>query len=212
MSNGLSSSPPAKSTVPPQTVPITEEHPLHPQSVYAASKVACDQLGLSWSRQIGGPKIVLLRPFNTYGPRQSARAAIPTIIGQALAGNEIRLGAVETTRDFLYVEDTAAAMIAAGGKAEGLDGETVHVGTGVETSIAKVVDIVGAILGKELNIVSEEQRQRGAKEEVERLVCDPSKANKSLNWKAEVPLKRGIERTIDYFSNLKNRPDSAYRV
>lgn len=181
-----------------QTIPITEEHPLHPQSVYAASKVACDQLGLSWSRQIGGPEIAILRPFNTYGPRQSARAVIPTIIGQALTGNEIRLGAVETTRDFLYVADTAAAMAAAG-RAEGIDGEVVHVGTGVETSIAKIVEIVGEVLGKTLKVTAEKERQRGETEEVQRLLCDPAKAEKRLEWKATVSLKVGIEKAVEYY-------------
>jgi dTDP-glucose 4,6-dehydratase len=185
-----------------QTVPITEEHPLHPQSVYAASKVACDQLGLAWSRQIGGPEIVILRPFNTYGPRQSARAVIPTIVGQALAGSEVRLGAVETTRDFLYVTDTASAMLEAG-RAEGIDGEAIHVGTGVETSIAQVVETVGEVLGKTLKVTAEKERQRGEKEEVQRLLCDPAKAEKRLNWKAKVSLKVGVEKAVQYYRDAR---------
>jgi len=178
-----------------QTVPIAEDHPLHPQSVYAASKVACDQLGLAWSRQIGTPEIVILRPFNTYGPRQSLRAVIPTIIGQALAGKTIRLGNASTTRDFVYVEDTARAIQLAGEK-KGLDGEVIHIGTGVETSVCQVVELVGEILGKDLKVKTEKVRTRGKKEEVDRLVADPSKAKNLLDWKAKVPLREGLERMV----------------
>ncbi|MCA9443671.1 MAG: GDP-mannose 4,6-dehydratase [Candidatus Omnitrophica bacterium] len=178
-----------------QTIPITEEHPLHPQSVYAASKVASDQLGLAWSRQIGGPEIVILRPFNTYGPGQSLRAVIPTIIRQALAGDEIHLGATSTTRDFVYVEDTARAILLAG-EAPDLDGEVIHVGTGVETSVSEVVELVGEILNKKLSVISEQERTRGEKEEVERLVADPRRAKELLGWEAKVNLREGLERLV----------------
>jgi dTDP-glucose 4,6-dehydratase len=178
-----------------QTVPITEDHPLHPQSVYAASKVACDQLGLAWSRQIGGPEIVVVRPFNTYGPRQSLRAVIPTIIRQALTGDEIHLGNTATTRDFVYVEDTARAIRLAG-EALDLDGEVIHIGTGVETSVSEVVELVGEILNKKLSVISEQERTRGEKEEVDRLVADPSKAKELLGWEAKVDLREGLERMV----------------
>ncbi len=178
-----------------QTIPITEAHPLHPQSIYAASKVACDQLGLAWSRQIGGPEIVILRPFNTYGPRQSLRAVIPTIIRQALAGDEIHLGATSTTRDFVYVEDTVRAIQLAG-EAPDLDGAVIHIGTGIETSVSEVVELVGEILNKKLTVISEQQRTRGEKEEVERLVADPKRAKELLGWEAKADLRIGLERMV----------------
>jgi dTDP-glucose 4,6-dehydratase len=195
-----------------QTIPITEVHPLHPQSVYAASKVACDQLGLAWSRQIGNPEIVILRPFNTYGPRQSARAVIPTIVCQALEGPQIRLGNTQTTRDFLFVADTAAGIVQAGRATSGVDGETIHIGTGVETSISDVVDLIGQILGRELEVEVETERQRGSSEEVERLVADPSRAEGLLGWRAATPLRKGLEKTCDYFRNHPPRRANRYTV
>ena len=195
-----------------QTIPITEAHPLHPQSVYAASKVACDQLGLAWSRQIGNPEIVILRPFNTYGPRQSARAVIPTIICQALNGNQIRLGNTQTTRDFLFVEDTAAGIVQAGRATSDVDGETIHIGTGVETPVSEVVSLIGQILECELKVEVEAERQRGSREEVERLVADPSRAADLLGWKAATPLRKGLEQTCDYFRDHPPRKAHRYRV
>ena len=194
-----------------QTTPITEDHPLHPQSVYAASKVASDQLGLAWSRQIGGPEIVILRPFNTYGPRQSLRAVIPTIISQALSGNEIHLGNTETTRDFVYVEDTARAIRAAG-ECEGVKGEVIHVGTGVETAISRVVELVGDILKKKLIVRSRVERLRGKNEEVERLVADPQKAKRLLDWEAKVDLREGLERMVDRMSRAGKTGAGSYQV
>lgn len=180
-----------------QTIPITEDHPLHPQSVYAASKVASDQLGLAWSRQIGGPEIVILRPFNTYGPNQSLRAVIPTIIRQALAGDEVHLGNTAATRDFVYVDDTARAIQLAG-EAPGLDGEAVHIGTGVETSISEAVEMVGEILQKKLTVRTDAERLRGDREEVERLLADPTKAKTMLGWRAEIDLREGLRRMVDF--------------
>ena len=195
-----------------QTIPITEAHPLHPQSVYAASKVACDQLGLAWSRQIGNPEIVILRPFNTYGPRQSARAVIPTIICQALNGNQIRLGNTQTTRDFLFVEDTAAGIVQAGRATSDVDGETIHIGTGVETPVSEVVSLIGQILECELKVEVEAERQRGSREEVERLVADPSRAADLLGWKAATPLRKGLEQACNYFRDHPPPKATHYRV
>jgi len=194
-----------------RTVPITEDHLLHPQSVYAASKVACDQLALGWARQIGAPEIVVPRPFNTYGPRQSTRAVIPTILSQARRGDQIHLGNTKTTRDFLYVEDTARFMIAAGesGRAAG---RVVQAGTGVETSIADLVDLLGRLLGKNLQVVTDSERVRGETEEVERLVADPERARNLLGWKAEVSLEEGLRRTIDYFKGKGTESPAGYRV
>ena len=123
-----------------QTVPIDEEHPLHPQSPYAASKVGADQLALSFQRSFGTP-VVIARPFNTYGPRQSARAVIPTIVTQALSRDVIELGATDPTRDFLFVEDTVQGLIRCA-EADGVEGEVINLGTGVEVSIGELAQRV----------------------------------------------------------------------
>ena len=130
----------ARSTAPRRPCPIDEEHPLHPQSPYAATKVGADQLALSFQRSFGTP-VVVARPFNTFGPRQSARAVIPTIISQALARDVIELGATEPTRDFLYVEDTARGLMRCA-EADGIEGEVINLGTGIEISIGDVVERV----------------------------------------------------------------------
>lgn len=174
----------------PGTVPITEAHPLGAQSPYAASKVAADQMALAYHRSFGLP-VVVLRPFNTYGPRQSARAVIPTLLGQVLSGRSVRLGATSPTRDFLYVSDTVEAFVRAA-FARGIEGEVIQVGTGVETSIGELAE---RVLGGRGRIVRDRARVRPAASEVERLVCDWSKARRLMGWAPRVPLAEGLKRT-----------------
>jgi NAD dependent epimerase/dehydratase len=177
-----------------QQVPIAETHPLHPQSPYAASKVAADQLVLSYFRSFSLP-VVVARPFNTFGPRQSARAVIPTIITQALTRDRIELGAMQTTRDFLYVGDTAAGLIRCA-SAAGIEGTELNLGTGEERSIADVVAAVSAILGRELDVVEVQERLRPGMSEVERLVADAGRARAHLGWSAQTPFVQGLEWTV----------------
>jgi dTDP-glucose 4,6-dehydratase len=179
-----------------QQIPIAETHPLHPQSPYAASKVAADQLALSYFRSYSLP-VVIVRPFNTFGPRQSARAVIPTIITQALAREHVELGALDTTRDFSFVTDTARGIIHCG-SAAGVEGEELNVGSGEERSIADVVSEVGAILGRELTVVESQARLRPPASEVERLVADCTKITARTGWRPRVSFAEGLERTIDW--------------
>lgn len=182
----------------PATVPIRETHPLQAQSPYAATKTGADQLVLSYAASFRLPATIL-RPFNTFGPRQSARAVIPTIIAQALAGEEIRLGTTSTSRDFLYVEDTAAGFLAAG-EAAGLEGAVLNLGTGHEVTIAEIAEIVCRLLGREATLSFDPQRTRPEGSEVERLVADASDAQRLMGWRPTVELDEGLQRTIDWFS------------
>jgi NAD dependent epimerase/dehydratase len=181
-----------------QRVPIDEDHPLHPQSPYAATKVGADQIALSYERSFDTP-VVIVRPFNTYGPRQSARAVIPTIITQALSRETIDLGATDTKRDFLYVGDTVGGIMRAA-LADGIEGEVVNLGTGVEVSIAEVVQRVLGLLGREVPVEFDDARTRPPASEVERLVADVTKAGQRLAWHPEVDLDEGLRRTIDWLS------------
>ncbi len=191
-----------------QFVPITEAHPLRAQSPYAASKIGADQLALSYQRSFGTP-VVVMRPFNTYGPRQSARAVIPTIIVQALSGVEpIRLGSLSPTRDFNYVEDIARAF-AIVGEADGGIGEVVNFGSNFEISIGQVVEAVGEALGRRLDVETETRRIRPADSEVDRLWADNSKARELFGWRPEYGgidgFRRGIAETVAWFSDPVNR-------
>jgi NAD dependent epimerase/dehydratase len=179
-----------------QQVPITEAHPLEPQSPYAASKLAADKLMDSWHRSFDLP-VVVLRPFNTYGPRQSARAIIPTIISQALAGNTLRLGSLHPRRDLTFVRDTAAGMIAAVTAPDAV-GRTIQLGTGEAVSVGEIVDLVGEVMGKELHAVLDEARVRPANSEVELLLSEPARARELLGWEPQVALREGLERTIEW--------------
>jgi NAD dependent epimerase/dehydratase len=179
-------------------VPMDEEHPLQAQSPYSATKIAGDALGLSFHRSFGLP-VTIVRPFNAYGPRQSARAVIPTIISQAVTGGRLRLGTLETTRDFTFVEDTAGAFVAIG-SADAAVGEMVNAGSGREVSIGDVVAKVGEIVGRELHVEGDEQRLRPAKSEVSRLLSDSSKAARLAGWRAETPLDEGLRRTAAWIS------------
>lgn len=178
----------------PETVPITEAHALNAQSPYAASKVAADMLVLSFHASYGVPA-GLVRPFNAYGPRQSARAVIPTVVSQALAGGPLQLGALHTVRDFTYVDDTVAGILAFAAW-EGAPGRVVQLGTGVGVSVGEIVELVGEIVGRELAVEEDEQRLRPAASEVQRLVCDPSLASEVLGWRPEVELRDGLARTV----------------
>ena len=181
-----------------QIVPMTEEHVLHPQSPYAATKVGADQLALSYASSFGLP-VVIARPFNTFGPRQSTRAVIPTIVTQALTRDRIELGSTETTRDFMYVADTAAG-IARCAEVEDVVGEVFNLGTGAETSIGDVVERVFAATGKELPVVIVEERLRPAESEVDLLCASVDKARARLGWEASVPFDEGLGRTIEWIS------------
>jgi NAD dependent epimerase/dehydratase len=192
-------------------VPIDEEHPLPPQSPYAATKVGADQLALSYQRSFGTP-VVILRPFNTYGPRQSARAVIPTIIAQALSREEIKLGATSPTRDFLYVADTVQGLLRCA-TAEGIEGETINLGTGVEVSIGDLAQRILRLVGVEVPIALDEGRLRPPNSEVERLVADVSKAKRLLAWQPEVSLDEGLRRTIEWLTgSLSSYKTSVYNV
>jgi NAD dependent epimerase/dehydratase len=177
-----------------QYVPIDERHPLVAQSPYAATKIAADKIVESYANSFGLPAITV-RPFNTYGPRQSTRAVLPTIVTQALTGNVVRLGSLDPVRDLTFVTDTADGFIAAA-EAEGGLGEVVNLGTGEGVSIAALVEEVGRVLGKQLHVETDPQRVRPEKSEVTRLVSDNRKAAALLGWRPRVPLAEGLARTV----------------
>jgi len=177
-------------------IPIDEQHPLQAQSPYSATKIAADALGLSFHRSFGMP-VTIVRPFNAYGPRQSARAVIPTIISQALAGMTLKLGTLETTRDFTFVEDTAKGFVAVAAS-DAAVGEVVNIGSGSEVSIRDVVAKIGEIVGRDLDVAADELRMRPEKSEVSRLHADSSKAQKLAGWRAEVSLDEGLRRTSEW--------------
>jgi dTDP-glucose 4,6-dehydratase len=177
-----------------QYTPIDERHPLHAQSPYAASKIGADQLAYSYYAAFGVPAVIV-RPFNTFGPRQSARAVIPTIITQALAGGEIHLGSIRPVRDFLFVADNARGFMAAA-EAAGVCGEVLNLGTGRGVSVGRVAELIGQRLGRELVIRSDADRQRPEKSEVFELVCSAEKARQRLAWQPQCSLEEGLEQTI----------------
>jgi dTDP-glucose 4,6-dehydratase len=194
-----------------QSVPIDEEHRLHPQSPYAATKVAADQLALAYRRSFGTP-VVVARPFNTYGPRQSARAVIPTIVSQVLARDVVELGATDPTRDFLYVEDNVSGLLRCG-EADGIEGEVINLGTGVEVSIGELAERIKRLVDREVPLAHDENRLRPPDSEVERLVADVSKAKRLLGWEAQVDLAEGLRRTIDWITgSLDSYKTSIYNV
>ncbi len=189
-----------------QTVPITEDHPLETQSPYAASKLGADKLIDSFHRSFDLPATVL-RPFNTYGPHQSARAVIPTIITQALAGGVVRLGSLDPRRDMTFVTDTAAGFIAAA-ESDAALGRTVQLGTGTDHSIGEIVTTVGEIIGRELEVELDEQRVRPPESEVMRLISSPALAHELMGWEPTVDLRGGLERTLRWIEANLHR----YRV
>jgi UDP-glucose 4-epimerase len=179
-----------------QYVPIDERHPLVGQSPYSATKIAADKLAESFQRSFGTP-VVVLRPFNTFGPRQSLRAVIPTVIVQALTREALSLGSLEPVRDFTFVSDTVAGFIAAA-ESERVVGETVNLGVGAGVSIRELVDGIGEILGRRLSVAEDRDRLRPPQSEVTRLVSDNRKARELMGWSPAVPLRAGLERTLAY--------------
>ncbi|AWK09139.1 NAD-dependent dehydratase [Streptomyces spongiicola] len=199
-----------------QTVPITEDHPINTQSPYAASKAGGDRLADSYHASFGTP-VVTLRPFNTFGPRQSMRAVIPTVIGQVAAGNHtITLGGLRPTRDFTYVTDTAAAFLAVGtAPAEAVVGRTLNAGTGGEISIGDLVGLIGKVMGTDLDIREDEQRIRPADSEVMRLVADATRLREATGWTPALDLEQGLARTVEFFrdpANLARYKTGIYNV
>lgn len=176
--------------------PIDEDHPLQAQSPYAASKIGSDQIALSYHRSFGTP-VSIVRPFNTFGPRQSSRAVIPTIITQALKGGAVKLGAVSPTRDLCYVGDTAEGVIRICEVPEAV-GEVINIGTGREISIGALAEKIFDILGRAPEIITDEKRLRPEKSEVFRLIADGRKARRVLGWEPRVTLEEGLARTIDW--------------
>jgi dTDP-glucose 4,6-dehydratase len=194
-----------------RAVPIPESHALQAQSPYAASKIAADKMAEACHLSFGVP-VVTLRPFNTYGPRQSARAVIPTIITQCLNGGPVRLGNLEPTRDLNFVSDTVEGFIRAAGVAEAV-GETVNLGSGREISIRDLAHLIGSLLGKPVELVADQQRLRPPSSEVERLLADNRKAQSLLGWSSSVSLEQGLERTIEWIrQHLDRYRPNAYAV
>lgn len=188
-----------------QTVPITEDHPINTQSPYAASKAGGDRLADSYHASFETP-VVTLRPFNTFGPRQSMRAVIPTVIGQVAAGSrEITLGDLRPTRDFTFVADTAQAFMAVGtAPADAVVGRTFNAGTGGEISVGDLVRLIGKVMEADLDVREDEQRIRPTASEVMRLVADASRLRTATGWAPGHDLEQGLARTVDFFRDPAN--------
>ncbi|MGI8905769.1 MAG: SDR family NAD(P)-dependent oxidoreductase [Candidatus Sumerlaeaceae bacterium] len=194
-----------------QRAPIDESHPLEAQSPYAASKIACDKLAQSFHLSFDLP-VVTLRPFNTYGPRQSARAIVSTIITQALTQRKVFLGSMHPTRDFSYVSDTIDAFIRIA-ETEGIEGRTYHVGSGEEISIGQVADRIIEIIGGDIPVSFDPTRIRPTASEVNRLVCDSTRAKADLQWRPTVSLDQGLRSTIDWVGkNLGAYKPAIYNI
>jgi dTDP-glucose 4,6-dehydratase len=179
-----------------QFTPMTEAHPLNAQSPYAATKLGADSLVHTYYTSFDLPAVIL-RPFNTFGPRQSRRAVIPTVVSQALAGDEVHLGSTTAVRDFLYVADNARGYLAAATAPDAV-GRTVQIGTGRGVTVGAMVEMVGEYLGKSLRVVSAEERKRPAKSEVEALVCSPALAKELMGWEPTVTLEEGLGRVVEW--------------
>ena len=193
-----------------QTIPILESHPLNAQSPYAASKIGGDQLALSFYRSYKLP-VSIIRPFNTFGPRQSTRAIIPTIITQILnKNNNVKLGNLSPTRDFTFVEDTADSFVQAL-KSNKINGETINIGNNFEISIQEIIKIMKEDFGYNFNVILDPKRVREKKSEVFRLIASNSKAKRVLNWKPNYAgvkgFKLGLKKTIEWFRDPKNLKD-----
>ena len=188
-------------------VPITEDHPLQGQSPYSATKIGADQIALSFHRAFGTP-VAIIRPFNTYGPRQSARAIIPTIITQIANGKRrVRLGALHPTRDFSFIADIVQAFIAIAG-ADRAIGKVINTGSNFEISIGDTAHLIAEVMGTEIEIETEAARLRPEKSEVERLRADITKAHELTGWQPQYGgregFRRGLAETIDWFHDPAN--------
>jgi len=191
--------------------PIDENHPLQAQSPYSASKISADKIAESYYRSFNIP-VAVIRPFNTYGPRQSARAVIPTIVSQALTGNEINLGDISTVRDMNYIKDTVQGFIKIAQSDESM-GEVINVGSGSGLTIKEIADTVIKLLNKNIKIKLDRRRLRPKKSEVELLICDYSKAERLINWIPEVNLEKGLLETINWIKdNLKYFKPEIYNI
>jgi NAD dependent epimerase/dehydratase len=177
-------------------VPIDEAHPLQPQSPYSATKIGADQLALSFHRSFRVP-VVIVRPFNTYGPRQSARAIVPTIITQCLTGGSVRLGQLSPTRDLNFVSDTVEGFVLAG-QSDSAVGQVINLGSGREISIGDLAQKIAEIMKVAIKVEVEDQRLRPADSEVERLCAASGRARELLGWESRVTLDEGLARTIDW--------------
>lgn len=188
-------------------VPITEEHPLQGQSPYSASKIGADQMAQAFHASFDLP-VAIIRPFNTYGPRQSARAVLPTVISQIASGvSQVKLGAIHPTRDFNYVVDTVRGFLAVAG-ADRATGEVINIGSNFEISIGAAVEMIAELMGADVDIQTDEVRIRPKKSEVERLWADNAKARELTGWEpeyaGEAGMRRGLRQTIDWFTEPAN--------
>jgi dTDP-glucose 4,6-dehydratase len=199
-------------------VPITEDHPLQGQSPYSASKIGADQIAMSFYSSFNTP-LSIIRPFNTYGPRQSARAVIPTVITQIANGvRKLKLGALHPTRDFNFIADTVRGFIAAAESDQSV-GEVINIGSNYEISIGDTVRLISDLMGARIEIETEQYRLRPDKSEVERLWADNAKAKRLLGWEPQYAgkegLRRGLQETIDWFGipeNLKAYKSHLYNI
>ncbi len=180
-----------------RSCPIDEDHPLQAQSPYSASKIGADKVAESFHLSYGTP-VVTVRPFNTYGPRQSTRAVVPTIITQCLTGGVVRLGNLSPTRDLNFVADTVEGFVLAAESAAAV-GRTINLGSGRETSIGDLAALLGRLCGVEPTIEVEERRARVEGSEVERLLADASLAHEILGWQPQIGLEEGLGRTVAWF-------------
>jgi dTDP-glucose 4,6-dehydratase len=180
-----------------QSVPIKESHPLQGQSPYSASKIGADKMAEAFHRSFDLP-VVTVRPFNTFGPRQSARAVIPAIITQCLIGDTVKLGSLRPTRDLNFVANTVDGFLCAALARESV-GQTINLGSGREISIGDLAKAIASIIGKQINIVQEQQRLRPENSEVERLLADNTLAGRLLGWKPLISLESGLEMTVLWF-------------
>ncbi len=194
-----------------QYVPIDEKHPLQGQSPYSASKIGADKTAEAFYRSFGTP-VVTVRPFNTYGPRQSTRAVIPTIVTQLLRGErELRLGSLHPTRDLTFVEDSCRGFIALA-SSDAAVGREVNLGTGQEIAVGELAALLAEVAGADVTIVSEDDRKRPPLSEVERLVSDNSLARELSGWQPQVGLREGLERTLAWFRDNLGRYKTGYTV
>jgi dTDP-glucose 4,6-dehydratase len=192
-------------------IPIDEEHPLQGQSPYSASKIGADKLVESFHLSFKLP-VTTVRPFNTYGPRQSARAVIPTIISQALIGDRVKLGSLDPVRDLTFVDDTVRGFLLAGEMDSGI-GHTLNLGTGRAVSIGDLAKSILAIIGRPVNIEADPGRMRPPKSEVMKLLSDPSRAKALLGWEAQVNLEEGLRRTVEWIGrNLDRYKSDVYNI